>query len=88
MTGGIAGRDSIPAMLMPGEFVVPTRNFEETVNAVARSRAVESIVEADTAGITQAPIQVMIGFEGAEASQVLTARQNEDRSLGISRENV
>ena len=26
--GGISGTDSVPAMLMPGELVVPTRKFE------------------------------------------------------------
>ena len=38
LTGGIAGRDSIPVLGMPGELVVPTRNFDEVVNATAASR--------------------------------------------------
>lgn len=38
MTGGVAGVDSIPAMLTPGELVVPTRNFEEVVGAVKAQR--------------------------------------------------
>ncbi len=38
LTGGIPGRDSIPVLGMPGELVVPTRNFDEVVNAVASSR--------------------------------------------------
>ena len=28
VTGGVAGRDSVPAMLTPGEFVVPTRDVD------------------------------------------------------------
>ena len=32
--GGIAGKDSVPAMLMPGELVVPRRNFNEVVGAI------------------------------------------------------
>jgi hypothetical protein len=34
ITGGVPGRDSVPAMLMPGELVVPKRNFEQVVGAV------------------------------------------------------
>ena len=36
--GGIKGIDSVPAMLMPGELVVPEKNFEETIQAVSSSR--------------------------------------------------
>lgn len=39
MTGGIRGVDSIPTMTMPGELVVPTRNFDEVINAVAAERS-------------------------------------------------
>jgi hypothetical protein len=35
VTGGISGRDSVPAMLMPGELVTPAKNFDEVVNAVS-----------------------------------------------------
>lgn len=41
MTGGIPGKDSIPTLTMPGELIVPTRNYEEVVNAVAASRAAQ-----------------------------------------------
>lgn len=34
ITGGIPGRDSVPALLEPGELVVPKRNFSEVVGAV------------------------------------------------------
>jgi hypothetical protein len=39
VTGGIPNVDSVAARLMPGELVVPKRNFEETVSAVANQRA-------------------------------------------------
>lgn len=42
ITGGMAGRDSVPALLMPGELVVPTRNFDEVVSSVAATRNSES----------------------------------------------
>jgi len=38
VTGGISGRDSVPAMLMPGELVAPAKNFDEVVNAVSSQR--------------------------------------------------
>ena len=41
LTGGIPGRDSIPVLGMPGELVVPTRNFEEVVGSVAATRSGE-----------------------------------------------
>lgn len=34
VTGGIPGVDSVPAMLTPGELVVPERNFDQVVGAV------------------------------------------------------
>lgn len=80
ITGGMSGRDSVPAMLMPGELVVPTRNFDEVVSSVATNRG-----NGESGQATQSSTKVMIGFDGREASQVLTARQNEDKALGISR---
>lgn len=32
--GGVPGKDSVPALLMPGELVVPKRNFNDVVGAV------------------------------------------------------
>ena len=82
ITGGISGMDSVPAMLMPGELVVPTRNFEEVVGAVGGGRDDE--VFGGGGGATQ----IVIGFDGEEASQVLTAKQIENQALGISREEA
>lgn len=41
VTGGIPGKDSVPFMLMPGETVVPTKNFEEVIGSTAASRAAQ-----------------------------------------------
>jgi hypothetical protein len=38
LTGGMMGKDSIPVLGMPGELIVPTRNFDEVVGAVADKR--------------------------------------------------
>ena len=38
VTGGIPGIDSVSARLMPGELVVPTKNFDEVVGAVKTDR--------------------------------------------------
>lgn len=38
ITGGVPGKDSVPAMLMPGELVVPARNYDEVVGAVQNTR--------------------------------------------------
>lgn len=89
MTGGVSGIDSIPALLAPGELVVPQSNFDEVVGAVAEARGNRTTPEGggEIADLERSQ-EVMISFEGEEASQVLTARQNEDRSLGISRESA
>ncbi|MDZ4726207.1 MAG: tape measure protein [Leptospira sp.] len=44
--GGIPGKDSVPSMLMPGELVVPNKNFDEVVDSVASKRRInqEAIV--------------------------------------------
>lgn len=36
---GVGNVDSIPAMLTPGELVVPAQNFDEVINAVSSSRS-------------------------------------------------
>lgn len=74
ITGGIPNVDSVPAMLMPGELVVPKNNFEETVGAVANQRS----------GGSGGSANITIGFDSRTASQLLTILQIEDDKLGIS----
>ncbi len=77
MTGGVPGRDSIHTLTMPGELIVPTKNFEEVVNSVADSR------NGGGAGPGQ-NVHVQIGLT-RDASRVITAQQIEDEALGLSR---
>lgn len=85
ITGGIAGRDSVPSLLTPGELVVPTKNFSEVVNAVAAQRSQDTT--GGTFGVNGA-VGVAISFEGQEAEKVITARQVEARALGTYRSRV
>lgn len=75
---GTPGRDSVPATLTPGELVVPAQSFEEVINAVARSRGGDEPLHGGGG-----EMGVTIGFEGRQASRVLSARRKQDQSLGI-----
>jgi hypothetical protein len=77
---GVGFGDKIPFLLEPGELVTPRKNFDEVVNSVAQSR---SFTELESGGNTN--VNVNIGFNGPEASRVLTALRAEDKSLGTYR---
>jgi hypothetical protein len=81
VSGGIKGIDSVPAMLMPGELVIPQKDANDALNSIGASRDEEVFGNDSTT-------QIIIGFDGEEASQVLTARQIENQALGISREEA
>lgn len=83
VTGGIPGRDSVPAMLTPGELVVPRQNFEEVVNAVTAARQTEGGETDDSFGGAAATI--MVDFETEEASRIISAQDTEDSALGVTR---
>lgn len=90
VTGGIPGRDSVPAMLAPNELVVPAQNFEEVVSAAARDMLANPEGKVSAPGGIAASsqprdVRVVIEMRG-DAGRMLTARQNEDRALGVSRE--
>ncbi len=51
ITGGIPGVDSVPAMLMPGELVVPARNFDQVVGAVTGNQKSESAQASGGGGV-------------------------------------
>jgi hypothetical protein len=72
--GGPLG-DRIPALLSDGEVVVPARNFDETVGAVAASRANDG----QTGGIAR----VILEMKG-NLSEFIQAEIVEQQSLGIS----
>jgi hypothetical protein len=44
-TGGLAGIDSIPAVLQPKELVAPSKNFEEVIGSVRAQREAQTIQE-------------------------------------------
>lgn len=82
------GFDSTPAMLQPGELVVPRQNFDQVVQSVAAQRQSLDAEQAPQPG--PAPTQsgmIQIGFDGPEAEKVLTARRVEARSLGTLRDS-
>lgn len=85
MTGGIAGRDSIPTLTMPGEVVVPTRNFDEVVNAVADQRIRQDDSGRGGLASVEGTVGVSIEFMGDDAEKVITARQTQARALGTFR---
>lgn len=88
--GANTGGDSIPSLLQAGELVVPRSNFSEVVNAVASSRANDSVQ--GSSGVSVAgggggtAVSVNLSFSGDQAEKFLTARQVESRSLGTLRE--
>ncbi len=87
VTGGIAGFDSVPALLTPGELVVPEQNFDEVISAVvaARTGGASQSSAPSTSGAQE--VRVLIEFDG-DASRLLTAQQIENRNLGISSETA
>lgn len=82
VTGGVRGIDSVPALLTPGELVVPEKNFEEVVSSVQRQR--ENSGSQNGAGQSAAATRVVIEFKG-EASRMLQVKALQDRSLGTYR---
>ena len=82
--GGGPNKDSVPAFLTPGELVAPRQNFDEVVNAVASQRNQERGGAVDASETPSA--NITIGFDGVEASNVLTVKQIEDRAIGVSKE--
>lgn len=80
--GGVPGIDSIPALIQQGELVAPVRSFEEVIGSVRAYREAQNMGMSGFGGQSS----ILIGFDGREASQVLTARQIEDRALGLTQE--
>lgn len=83
VTGGIAGMDSVPAMLTPGELVVPQQNFDEVINSVIAART-GSAPSGGSGSFGGSDVRVLIDLT-QDASQLITAKQIEDSRLGLSR---
>ena len=86
--GVVAGTgfgDRVPFLLEPGELITPKQNFNEVINAVANQRIIEREQgEVSPEEEELAPLRVDIGFDGEEAADVLTIKQNEQNFLGTS----
>lgn len=83
IVAGTGFGDRVPFLLEPGELITPRQNFEEVISAVADQRVDQR--EAEEAPEEEGFMaRVDIGFDGEEAADVLTVRQNEQRFLGIS----
>lgn len=80
LEGGIPGVDSIPVMAMAGEMVVPRRNFDEVVDAVANQRAGVNPNEGQGGGGT---VSVELTLKD-ELAEWIEAKINERTNLGIS----
>lgn len=83
VTGGIAGMDSVPAMLTPGELVVPQQNFDEVINSVIAART-GSAPSGSSGSAVGSDVRILIDLT-QDASQLITAKQIEDSRLGLSR---
>lgn len=82
VSGGTSFVDSVPIMAQAGELVTPRSNFEEVIGSVRALREANNV----TGGGVVGQQTIVIGFDGDQASTVLTARQIEQRSLGTSLE--
>jgi hypothetical protein len=87
ITGGMAGRDSVPALLMPGELVVPTKNYEEVITSVSQSRQVNDQAARTGGSAQQASgelyAQVELSFKNG-AMDFIESKIIERRRMGIS----
>jgi hypothetical protein len=77
--GGIKGMDSVPALLMPGELVVPTQNYDEVINAVAASRAGSGRRGDEESSFAH----LIVEFKG-EIAEFVEAKLIERRRLNLS----
>lgn len=86
VTGGIPGKDSVPIMAQRKELVAPAKNFEEVIGSVRAKREADRLAEDGLSSGRGGTVNVLIGFDGDMAANVLTARQIEQRALGTSLE--
>ena len=81
ITGGIPGMDSVPALLAPGELVVPEANFEEVIGAVSARRQGDSGGEGS--GIGGALTRLEISLKG-DLMDFIEMKLVERQNLGLS----
>ncbi len=83
ITGGIPGRDSVPAMLMPGEMVVPERNFQEVIDAMVMARGGDPSPTSEGVARDGGWAHVEISFKD-QFMEFIEMKLIERRNLGIS----
>ena len=81
-SGGFALGDRHPFMLERGELVVPRRNFDEVIEATARSRGMIAGQETNAGNGNSVTVHIDMS---ENAAQFITARQYENSRLGIDR---
>lgn len=79
---GTPGKDTVPAMLTPGELIVPNQNFDEVINAVAQSRIATGATPTGATDQSQSMMQVVIGFTD-DAFQIIEQKLVERRAIGV-----
>jgi hypothetical protein len=82
VTGGVPGRDSVPAMLMPGELVVPTQNFDQVVSSYKNSQGGQGGQQNNQ----PQKVQVQIDLH-PNASRMLQVKNIKDSAMGTFRGN-
>lgn len=78
LTGGFAGRDSIPMLGMSGELVAPSHNFEEVIGSVRAAREAEKM----GGGAGGGGMDVTIGFKD-DAFQIIETKLLARRRTGV-----
>lgn len=79
ITGGLAGIDSVPALVQQGEVVAPKKNFEEVIGSVRAKREAEKL---GGEGIGGGVMDVVIGFTD-DAFEIIEQKIIERRAEGV-----
>lgn len=77
--GGTPGRDSVSAMLSPGEIVAPRQNFEEVIGSVRAQREANALTDESAASSLA---EVVISFKD-DVGEFIEATILERRVLGV-----
>lgn len=83
ITGGVAGRDSVSALLTPGELVTPAQNFDEVIGSVAFTRALKDNPEAASGFGSGGKLEIELTLRD-ELMNFIEAKLIEREKLGVS----
>lgn len=83
ITGGVAGRDSVSALLTPGELVTPAQNFDEVIGSVAFTRALRDNPEAASGFGSGGKLEIELTLRD-ELMNFIEAKLIEREKLGVS----